>query len=209
MERCCCGYGNCPGPSSGQILAQDQRYPIIEGKTKTRSTLEWVGICGVIIVLVVIAALVYGMTGNTSPDSLLSNQTNTSHNLNIGDTARLPGPGSQGGLDVTVRSFDPATGTILIEEKNTGTQVINYNPTIRIVDSRGISYTKLYCFEPSGTMSICKDEVLITNLYPQDTKNRNFNVYNLFQMNENGREGKLRLEWSIYGQGASWIIKSQ
>jgi hypothetical protein len=208
METYCHDYGNCPGPCSGLIRVRDQRNPTGEGVTKKRSTLEWIGICcGALILLVAVWALIYGMTANPLSNSILSNQTNATQNLTIGNTARLSTSGSQGSLEVTVRSFDPATGRILIDEKNSGTQVIHYDPTIRIMDSGGKSYTRLYCFDPSGTMSICKDEVFITNLYPQDTETRNFSVYDLFQVNENGREGKLILYWSIYGQEASWIIR--
>jgi hypothetical protein len=122
------------------------------------------------------------------------------HDLAIGETAIISSP--EGILNVTVREFNVTTGKILIEEKNVGTYTVQYNPAIWLRDGEGVNYTIVYCHADS-----CPGYVFFNTLPFQGTENRILgNLYADFRIPERGRQGKLMLYWSDFGQEASWIL---
>ena len=127
----------------------------------------------------------------------------TMHDLTIGHTATFTGPG--GNLEVTVQSFNATTGKILIEEKNTGSDPVQYEPVIWLHDTEDINLTTLHC-----RAEICPGYVFLTTLQPRGIEKREFDsLYDTFLVPERGRHGNITLFWSVNGQTASWIIPVQ
>jgi len=154
----------------------------------------------VIISLLIFSVVYTGCLSNVplvrdvSP-SLKSTSLDETRELAIGDTAIISGP--QGNLEVSVRAFNVTTGDILIEEKNIGTDTIQYNPTLWLQDGDGINYTTIYCHA-----DICPSYVFFTTLPPQFTEKRDLD----FHLPESGLHAKLVLYWSGLGQVASWNL---
>lgn len=131
---------------------------------------------------------------------LTSSSRDKNHELAPGDTAVISSP--DGSLEVTVRVVNATTGKIFIEEKNTGTDILQYDPVLWLEDGDGARYTTVYCHADR-----CPGYVFLTTLPPQASVKRDFDtLYENFQVPVSGRQGRLVLFWSQNGQEASWII---
>lgn len=131
---------------------------------------------------------------------LTSPPRDKTHELAPGDTAIISSP--DGGLEVTVQVVNATTGKIIIEEKNTGTAILQYDPILWLQDGEGVNYTTVYCHADR-----CPGYVFLTTLPPQATEKRDFdNLYENFQVPVRGRQGRMIFYWSYNGQEASWII---
>ena len=158
-----------------------------------------ISFCSLTTVVVLVVIISTGCSSPPSPAQYYRNET--LHNLSVGDTASIAMP--DGTLDITVRSFDPATGTILLEEKNDGTAPLHYDPLIRVQDWQGGTYTAVYCHADP-----CPAYVFLTTLAPGETELRDISLPGMFHVPDEARQGNLSLYWEESGQEASRLLIS-